>query len=82
MPAGPESVGELVRVLVNLQALDQQNRHCFAASAATQPHLAVGELPRKVQMPSVSRRLVDHVKTARAPGRCPRECQPNPHFAR
>jgi hypothetical protein len=55
-------VSDLVRVLVNLQALDQQNRHCFAASAATQPDLAVKEFPGKVQMPSMSRRLLDHVQ--------------------
>jgi hypothetical protein len=43
-------------------AFDQQNRHCVAASAATQPDLAVEEFPRKVQVPGMSRRLLDHVQ--------------------
>ena len=34
----------------------------LAGSAATQPDLAVKEFPRKVQMPSMSRRLLDHVQ--------------------
>jgi hypothetical protein len=49
--------------LLNSQASDEQSRHgCCAASAATQPDLAVEELPRKIQMPGMPRRLLDHVE--------------------
>jgi hypothetical protein len=52
----------LVRVLANVQPLGKQNRHLFAASAATQPDLAVEEFPRQVEMPSMSGGLLDHVQ--------------------
>src|SRR5690348_666297 len=53
----------LLRALLNSQVLDKQNRHgCCAASAATPPDLAVEEFPGKVQMPGMSRGLLDHVQ--------------------
>ena|SRR5271165_4915999 len=41
----------------------RRNQHPFAtASAATEPDVAIEELPREVQMPCMSSRFLDHVQ--------------------